>query len=74
MNEAPVTTNPRNPTQNAGGASRPAKKAKRPALMLQLTDEEDRGKPDTSNAAASNPISTELDYMQEESKISMSTS
>ena len=35
------------PPQRAAGAATTKSKPKRPALMLQLTDEEDRGKPET---------------------------
>ena len=65
----------------ASAASRPAKKAKRPALMLHLTDEEDRGKPDTSSNLAKRPSqeayetsNTLVDDLEvEESKISGSS-
>lgn len=48
------------------------KKAKRPNLMLQLTDEEDRGKPDmreVTKAASGAIVTVEDGLSSEESKV-----
>ena len=46
------------PQQRAAGAATTKSKPKRPALMLQLTDEEDRGKPEVPSRSNENTDAT----------------
>ena len=46
------------PPQRAAGAATTKSKPKRPALMLQLTDEEDRGKPEVPSRSNENTDAT----------------